>query len=199
MVYGEGSSPPTRGTQRVIIRRYNSAGLIPAYAGNTSRLRRVGWRQRAHPRLRGEHMWRRRGRLVGCGSSPPTRGTQWSGTPDNSESGLIPAYAGNTHHSLGSGLSLPAHPRLRGEHIERLPLAIGRKGSSPPTRGTFVPGVAGVVLWGLIPAYAGNTRFSAQCPAGARAHPRLRGEHVALAWSPCTGRGSSPPTRGTQT
>ena len=54
-----GSSPHTRGAPRLIIRNRDCVGIIPAYAGSTSRSRRVISWPRDHPRIRGEHRSRR--------------------------------------------------------------------------------------------------------------------------------------------
>ena len=89
-----------------------------------------------------------------------------------------------------------AHPRLRGEHVFYTEDGQERPGSSPLTRGALRHLVRGVQARGLIPAYAGSTRYP---PAPARshsAHPRLRGEHCWVFLLNVRGVGSSPLTRG---
>ena len=49
---------------------------------------------------------------------------------------------------------------------------------------------------GLIPAYAGSTTLVPIAATTHRAHPRLRGEHLKVTFSPSAPRGSSPLTRG---
>ena len=91
-----------------------------------------------------------------------------------------------------------AHPRLRGEHVFYTEDGQERPGSSPLTRGALRHLVRGVQARGLIPAYAGSTRYP---PAPARshsAHPRLRGEHCWVFLLNVRGVGSSPLTRGAQ-
>ena len=156
-------------------------GIIPAYAGNTSRescdrARRLGSSphtrgtlpptfpqplyRRDHPRIRGEHVHQT--------------------VLDAVHDGIIPAYAGNT-----SMVAIALVMVL---------------GSSPHTRGTRLFLAASMSLKGIIPAYTGNTgrvgevrlhrTGSSPHTRGTQAaksrgtpttrdHPRIRGEHAA--------------------
>ena len=49
---------------------------------------------------------------------------------------------------------------------------------------------------GIIPAYAGSTKFRSPYYNAAQDHPRIRGEHTARATRPSSRVGSSPHTRG---
>ena len=131
-----GSSPLTRGTLLATTSLPLLAGLIPAYAGNTPRVRMMVARLGAHPRLRGEHKRLRRWQIVNAGSSPLTRGTRCVSVNRAHLLGLIPAYAGNTPPSPGEPGSPRAHPRLRGEHLCPHHCWCQARGSSPLTRGT---------------------------------------------------------------
>ena len=71
---GCGSSPLTRGKQRIRPAHLSGAGLIPAHAGKTCRFPGVARRYRAHPRSRGENEVKGLGHEIGDGSSPLTRG-----------------------------------------------------------------------------------------------------------------------------
>ena len=71
-----GSSPLARGTLEGVGNRVSDIGLIPARAGNTSKISRIGDVERAHPRSRGEHHGDRAGGRPPWGSSPLARGTQ---------------------------------------------------------------------------------------------------------------------------
>ena len=91
-----GSSPHTRGARWRLAVPCCSVGIIPAYAGSTTRR---PWRRKAlrdHPRIRGEHS------LYGTqlkyikGSSPHTRGAQIAGDALGIGCGIIPACAGST-------------------------------------------------------------------------------------------------------
>ena len=110
---------------------------------------------------------------------------------------IIPAYAGSTsagcpptpapadhprirgEHS-SSHTFVPHsvdHPRIRGEHASTHSSVCGSCGSSPHTRGAlqFYGTQKGDVR--IIPAYAGSTGQGVRVCAGARDHPRIRGEH----------------------
>ena len=50
-----------------------------------------------------------------------------------------------------------AHPRSRGEHMERDVRRRIQQGSSPLTRGALLPSMAETRIVGLIPAHAGST------------------------------------------
>ena len=132
------------------------------------------------------------------GSSPLARGTLEHRPHIKAAPGLIPARAGNTSFP-NDGAGIPwAHPRSRGEHVQSAGRRVPSPGSSPLARGTregLVGGCSGV---GLIPARAGNTRWSQFQGSRLRAHPRSRGEHTV---DPATLKewgGSSPLARGPQ-
>ena len=193
---GSGSSPLTRGARVVFGCPSPHARLIPAYAGSTGV--RV-WRWpclRAHPRLRGEHALRWRHCLPPVGSSPLTRGAHLYCAAPPWRAGLIPAYAGSTKPIPGKNLRHGAHPRLRGEHKwSEFTTGFGQ-GSSPLTRGARVTGPRNYKFVGLIPAYAGSTLGGLMTCSQLGAHPRLRGEHLALGAAKLPPDGSSPLTRG---
>ena len=153
------------------------------------------------------------------GSSPLARGTQVPTERRISDERLIPARAGNTSSTGGAKPQCSAHPRSRGEHVVHgrrqtsvlgsSPLARGtntRKpclpdgltsGSSPLARGTPIATVPDVEVARLIPARAGNTRYSAHRLLAHTAHPRSRGEHCRHIQDQPGRCGSSPLARGT--
>ena len=93
-----GSSPRMRGTLPFADRDVDCLGIIPAHAGNTSRLREFRRTRRDHPRACGEHF-----PIVACcgmawGSSPRMRGTRKDSPLRRCHSGIIPAHAGSTFH-----------------------------------------------------------------------------------------------------
>ncbi len=131
------------------------------------------------------------------GSSPRTRGTHGHAYGFGQAVRIIPAYAGNTTTRLATPARRPDHPRVRGEHIDRLDGEPIGAGSSPRTRGTHEGSGGRLATRRIIPAYAGNT--CAAIAAGARPtdHPRVRGEHDEHAHGLDGEAGSSPRTRGT--
>ena len=213
-----GSSPHTRGARGVDAGGVPREGIIPAYAGSTQTRPATTAAIADHPRIRGEHRLRGERPRDRHGSSPHTRGARRHGRDGRGLGGIIPAYAGSTTRSGCWPPRLGDHPRIRGEHLGAVPLALP--------------------LAGIIPAYAGSTHAicadkrlnvgSSPHTRGARSsrssrstcrgdHPRIRGEHDAEAVvvgdgggiipayagstagsTPCgtTQRGSSPHTRG---
>ena len=92
------------------------------------------------------------------GSPPLTRGIRLSRPYLYFHPGITPAYAGNTAlypRLYGWGED---HPRLRGEYSLCLVNAGLSAGSPPLTRG--IPSFTTVAawMWGITPAYAGNTQ-----------------------------------------
>ena len=75
-VFDGGSSPLARGTRLVGRGGRESTRLIPARAGNTSRVLLPPPVVSAHPRSRGEHRCPLLGASGSCGSSPLARGTR---------------------------------------------------------------------------------------------------------------------------
>ena len=149
--------------------------IIPAYAGSTYHLPLRRSVRGDHPRIRGEHGFRRLGGNVLPGSSPHTRGARRAGLLPPGRRRIIPAYAGSTISARRRGRAAGDHPRIRGEHAPLMATCKSSPGSSPHTRG----------------AQIGLRR-----PRHERDHPRIRGEHDAHIGSDATYPGSSPHTRG---
>ena len=172
-----GSSPRMRGTPNQIFTNFQPLRIIPAYAGNTSR---QGSRRRAdgdHPRVCGEHTWPDVPLHQLPGSSPRMRGTLLNGMILSEDSGIIPAYAGNTRSRRAVRVWKRDHPRVCGEHSAASCICSRNSGSSPRMRGTLPHFGCRIEHYGIIPAYAGNT-----CPYPTNAHsrwdhPRVCGEH----------------------
>ena len=112
----KGSSPRMRGTLSAAREVGVEAGIIPAYAGNTTcRKWRNTW-MRDHPRVCGEHQSQ-------IGAHLRTLG-------------IIPAYAGNTGISNLLRENCRDHPRVCGEHSGTQTGINVMLGSSPRMRGT---------------------------------------------------------------
>ena len=91
-----GSSPRTRGAPYLMRLRMYFCGIIPAYAGSTSKRYIQGCVLGDHPRVRGEHATTPRGLRAFRGSSPRTRGALALDGQRLRYHGIIPAYAGST-------------------------------------------------------------------------------------------------------
>ena len=174
-----GSSPHTRGALIRSATLYEVSGIIPAYAGSTASDGSGGWGAWDHPRIRGEHNPCGHAPNKPWGSSPHTRGARAESYGACGETWIIPAYAGSTRRDR------------RG--------ATSAAGSSPHTRGARGRRRVGWSWSGIIPAYAGSTESGSAGRPRRRDHPRIRGEHVAMAGFLPVILGSSPHTRGART
>ena len=192
----EGSSPLTRGGLFCLLDLLCLVGLIPAYAGRTSVPLRFPHRSWAHPRLRGADFSGHFFSLMMLGSSPLTRGGLVLLDGRSRQSGLIPAYAGRTHHATVIPTAATAHPRLRGADDSLLVDVAQFEGSSPLTRRGLPSRLRSSSSLGLIPAYAGRTLAGCLVCAVSQAHPRLRGADYGNRPTGARERGSSPLTRG---
>ena len=177
-IEARGSSPLTRGKQRIRPARLRDAGLIPAHAGKTPSTGACRGRWRAHPRSRGENNGKNAVLEIREGSSPLTRGKRHGEDGSSTLHGLIPAHAGKTTPGRGAGVGPRAHPRSRGENGYFSLISSASAGSSPLTRGKQQVDVAEANVLGLIPAHAGKTPGPAARSGSGRAHPRSRGENT---------------------
>ena len=133
-----GSSPRMRGTRFGASAVIKDVGIIPAHAGNTSRMRLRVPLRRDHPRACGEHFNAVRSATSPQGSSPRMRGTQRVRLRRLRDRGIIPAHAGNTDDVGLGDFDLKDHPRACGEHRGPRMDHCTAKGSSPRMRGTPV-------------------------------------------------------------
>ena len=194
----DGSSPLTRGKLRGRSRIHRSIGLIPAHAGKTRKLRTTTPPGAAHPRSRGENFVRIVTAPVSTGSSPLTRGKPRERKRQCTKSRLIPAHAGKTPARAKGQRLRAAHPRSRGENRFHDRGRGHGYGSSPLTRGKPGRDARGMDQGRLIPAHAGKTFYHDSFLSPPVAHPRSRGENVALLPPDMPIGGSSPLTRGKQ-
>ena len=129
------------------------------------------------------------------------RGTRWRFPVNNSNGGIIPAYAGNTNAMSWVTPWREDHPRICGEHVLHGFFQHQGLGSSPHMRGTRAVWDCPGITRGIIPAYAGNTNGRCGSRWMIRDHPRICGEHVGDGTTEPfripTDPGSSPHMRGT--
>ena len=192
-----GSSPRMRVTHIMLFGQAGIVGIIPAYAGNKRFIIHCPFRFRDHPRVCGEHRSGRVPTVKGAGSSPRMRGTPHQPTVQQNKPRIIPAYAGNTGFAETVQISLGDHPRVCGEHFYAVHVACTLMGSSPRMRGTHRLKRCGIIIIGIIPAYAGNTIAWWDCLWCPGDHPRVCGEHLRIAHVILGELGSSPRMRGT--
>ena len=110
-----------------------------------------------HPRIRGEHYFKRLASRFKPGSSPHSRGTLTRAYCPQCLQGIIPAFAGNTFLYTVNRFLYQDHPRIRGEHTTSPAPTTGKLGSSPHSRGTPCFFFFCHKIVGIIPAFAGNT------------------------------------------
>ena len=150
----------------------------------------------AHPRRCGADHTSCVGTVRLIGSSPQVRGRSRRPCPAYACRGLIPAGAGQiTLEQIGTS-GRTAHPRRCGADAVEAAAVQKAPGSSPQVRGRYLVCDFFNVVFGLIPAGAGQMA----CPAGraptAWAHPRRCGaDPVLIAFSSFV-MGSSPQVRG---
>ena len=154
-------------------------------------------RVRDHPRVCGEHSVVPLALESSAGSSPRMRGTLGVGVRRNVGNGIIPAYAGNTIVTFAQWTTARDHPRVCGEHGLAATARWGRTGSSPRMRGTLRKGRHQRLQFGIIPAYAGNTKRHGKTTLRPWDHPRVCGEHPRRMGVRHVRGGSSPRMRGT--
>ena len=173
-------------------------GIIPAYAGSTSRPRAAWRRAWDHPRVCGEHGHGRQVVRQRLGSSPRMRGARSFETHQVPRIGIIPAYAGSTRVRPHGRLRRGDHPRVCGEHNDYRQCLGTCQGSSPRMRGAQTPRSRRLGEGGIIPAYAGSTTHVLLNLSVSRDHPRVCGEHMHITIITNRDRGSSPRMRGAQ-
>jgi len=150
-----------------------------------------------HPCVCGEHLSAAATAAAYSGSSPRLRGTPFAKGFCRTPSRFIPASAGNTGRGMRPGSLPTVHPRVCGEHFERISPVVVVGGSSPRLRGTLPPWSAPCRQPRFIPASAGNTCPWRRPACLTTVHPRVCGEHARLMPSISHNCGSSPRLRGT--
>ena len=153
----KGSSPHVRGARQACDDALQESGIIPACAGSTT----VGKTKLLfiwdHPRMCGEHELGDFAAFLDQGSSPHVRGAPTGDLLGVTIGGIIPACAGSTPTATRPSREPRDHPRMCGEHLPDVSLAVPLPGSSPHVRGArpCLPLVAEPC--GIIPACAGST------------------------------------------
>ena len=153
----KGSSPHVRGARQACDDALQESGIIPACAGSTT----VGKTKLLfiwdHPRMCGEHELGDFAAFLDQGSSPHVRGALRQTQRQGQRPGIIPACAGSTPTATRPSREPRDHPRMCGEHLPDVSLAVPLPGSSPHVRGArpCLPLVAEPC--GIIPACAGST------------------------------------------
>ena len=152
-----GSSPHGRGKPRAAGCPRPRGRLIPAWAGKTRTPARSASAWPAHPRMGGENVVGGRVAVEGEGSSPHGRGKLSPRWKSETNTRLIPAWAGKTIYVDWATLSQAAHPRMGGENPRNRHSKRVAGGSSPHGRGKQGLSEREHGGYRLIPAWAGKT------------------------------------------
>ena len=153
-----GLSPRMRGNLRSHLGDGLRIGSIPAYAGEPEHDVTHSRCHKVYPRVCGGTSWRPRVSVFFQGLSPRMRGNhRISGIP-SSDSGSIPAYAGEPPQYLLSRCPAQVYPRVCGGTPSGSRRRVTAKGLSPRMRGNRGALGEALVHQGSIPAYAGEPR-----------------------------------------
>ena len=193
---GFGSSPRARGQLSSSLLVADSARIIPACAGSTSREVHQIHLGPDHPRVRGVNPCPRANSGMHLGSSPRARGQRGPQRPAQGSGRIIPACAGSTA-VVSPPLEVPAdHPRVRGVNASELSTSSIETGSSPRARGQRPKRREYLRVGRIIPACAGSTRACIGHPPEPADHPRVRGVNKQREFLEFFEAGSSPRARG---
>ena len=189
-------SPLARGNRDPSHIRHRVLGPIPARAGQPGRWLRGAACRWAYPRSRGATLIPRGKVYFDPGLSPLARGNPLRASRAGSPSGPIPARAGQPSSSHRPIKRCRAYPRSRGATLVVARRYTPAVGLSPLARGNRRPCRCSPVIFGPIPARAGQPGSINARAMAFRAYPRSRGATWACArWSACAG-GLSPLARG---
>ena len=191
-----GSSPRVRGMLEEPARRHRRDGIIPACAGNASRVETLWSNRPDHPRVCGECGYFSDDGVKEVGSSPRVRGMRWSCRTALAHGGIIPACAGNAVVVPASDAPTRDHPRVCGECLPVPSDITPFDGSSPRVRGMLRSADQHGRRRRIIPACAGNAQSLGRSRWARRDHPRVCGECDARVAVNVTQHGSSPRVRG---
>ena len=132
------------------------------------------------------------------GSSPHVRGALSLEMAFIVSGGIIPACAGSTHRRGCLSRTSWDHPRMCGEHADKVDQQVVDTGSSPHVRGARNDPSRPRPERGIIPACAGSTEHGEPVWMHYGDHPRMCGEHFHGGVGQNAFMGSSPHVRGAQ-
>ena len=173
---GEGVYPRAcGGTPRACCRNGCRRRSIPAHAGEPLSGSRSCGTHTVYPRACGGTGADGFSVSISWGLSPRMRGNQFERLDAAPVKGSIPAHAGEPSARPSPTWSIRVYPRACGGTVRasRLPGTIG--GLSPRMRGNLAHYVVDSLLYGSIPAHAGEPPQSRPCGQSAGVYPRACG------------------------
>ena len=160
--YERGSSPRMRGKRDAEKRRVHRERIIPAHAGQTTRVYRKHVETADHPRACGANRRCAMVRQLAYGSSPRMRGKLSPTTSRYNFPRIIPAHAGQTAPYVHRTFCRADHPRACGANGGANCRRWHAIGSSPRMRGKHAVAGAARRVVRIIPAHAGQTSVCAK-------------------------------------
>ncbi len=189
----QGGSSPLAGRRRTRPPgRKPLAGLIPARGETTRRPTGLFDGAEAHPRSRGDDPPRQGTLRSSAGSSPLAGRRRTQGQYPQIGVRLIPARGETTTSGSPTTPRGEAHPRSRGDDVQRQRLHHTHPGSSPLAGRRPAGRVRQGPRGGLIPARGETTTGRRRRRAGPPAHPRSRGDDARMYVRTTSTLGSSP-------
>ena len=195
-LWASGSSPRMRGKHLDRGQRRQHVRIIPAHAGQTTRVYRKHVETADHPRACGANRRCAMVRQLAYGSSPRMRGKLSPTTSRYNFPRIIPAHAGQTAPYVHRTFCRADHPRACGANHDCVRPLFRPFGSSPRMRGKHAVAGAARRVVRIIPAHAGQTCGGRRGPACSADHPRACGANIGVDVSDAFGCGSSPRMRG---
>ena len=170
--------------------------IIPAHAGQTTRVRYGRQAASDHPRACGANPC-----LVNvvsdcAGSSPRMRGKLATRICRTANQRIIPAHAGQTMAEPGFLATITDHPRACGANLAGEDDMLYVEGSSPRMRGKPADLHRQGIHDRIIPAHAGQTSTSNSTSKSDKDHPRACGANCFSRGPTQHPTGSSPRMRG---
>ena len=191
-----GSPPRMRGKRQRHRRACRGKGITPAHAGKTATHGIKSAAFSDHPRACGENLTIRNIKAHIAGSPPRMRGKPISPETVSSSGWITPAHAGKTRGRQKLRIYSRDHPRVCGENLSSVMVAMGVGGSPPRVRGKPRSRLCCLRTPGITPACAGKTWFYACIRALRWDHPRVCGENCLGITSRRVRQGSPPRVRG---
>ena len=161
-----GSSPRMRGKRHRVRGHGRGRRIIPAHAGQTNPRQTPRITTTDHPRACGANRPRSRPGTFKNGSSPRMRGKRGGYTRLPRHVRIIPAHAGQTSPTCRTSVSATDHPRACGANYPNIASELWFDGSSPRMRGKRGNYAKARAASRIIPAHAGQTRWSPEFFAG---------------------------------
>ena len=185
-----------RGKRDAEKRRVHRERIIPAHAGQTTRVYRKHVETADHPRACGANRRCAMVRQLAYGSSPRMRGKLSPTTSRYNFPRIIPAHAGQTAPYVHRTFCRADHPRACGANGGANCRRWHAIGSSPRMRGKPRLCTAAISALRIIPAHAGQTCGGRRGPACSADHPRACGANFRVREVVDAYAGSSPRMRG---